>query len=83
MERAFSLSKRCYGMGLIVTKLEETQLTTIALSVFVTNLFKLQRRMHSAYKLYILSILRQLLIQAGKGILAKIKFRRVTIYKIS
>lgn len=49
VERAFSLSKRCYGMGLIVTKLEETQLTTIALSVFVTNLFKLQRRMHSAF----------------------------------
>lgn len=83
MERAFSLSKRCYGMGLIVTKLEETQLTTIALSVFVTNLFKLQRRMHSAYKLYILSILRQLFIQAGKGIFAKIKLRRVTIHKIS
>ena len=83
MERAFSLGKRCYGMGLIVTKLEETQLTTIALSVFVTNLFKLQRRMHSAYKLYILSILRQLFIQAGKGILAKIKLRRVTIHKIS
>ena len=41
VERAFSLSKRCYGMGLIVTKLEETQLTTIALSVFVTNLFKI------------------------------------------
>lgn len=83
MERAFSLGKRCYGMGLIVTKLEETQLTTIALSVFVTNLFKLQRRMHSAYKLYILSILRQLFIQAGKGIFAKIKLRRVTIHKIS
>ena len=48
VERAFSLSKRCYGMGLIVTKLEETQLTTIALSVFVTNLFKLQRQIHSA-----------------------------------
>lgn len=44
----FSLSKRCYGMGLIVTKLEETQMTTIALSVFVTNLFKIQRRIHSA-----------------------------------
>ena len=43
-ERAFSLSKRCYGMGLIVTKLEETQLTSIALSVFVTNLFKIQKR---------------------------------------
>ena len=35
------------------------------------------------HKLYILSILRQLLFQAGKGILPKIKFRRVAIYKIS
>jgi hypothetical protein len=44
VERSFSLSKRCYGMGCITTKLEETQLTSIALSVFVTNLFKIQRR---------------------------------------
>lgn len=44
VERSFSLSKRCYGMGCIVTKLEETQLTSIALSVFVTNLFRIQRR---------------------------------------
>ena len=44
IERTFSLSKRCYGMDLIVTKLKETQLTSIALSVFVTNLFKIQKR---------------------------------------
>lgn len=44
MERSFSVSKRCYGMGCIVTKLEETQLTSIALSVFVTNLFKIHKR---------------------------------------
>ena len=44
VERAFSLDKRCYGMGLITTKLEETQLTSIALSVFVSNLFKMQRQ---------------------------------------
>lgn len=47
VERSFSLSKRCYGMGLIVTKLEETQLTSIALSVFVTNLFKIHKRILS------------------------------------
>ena len=45
VERFFSRSKRCYGMGCIVTKLEETQLTSIALSVFVSNLFRIQRRM--------------------------------------
>ncbi|MBE0472286.1 MAG: IS5 family transposase [Methyloprofundus sp.] len=44
VERRFSLSKRCYGMDLIKTKLEETTMTTIALSVFVTNLFKIQSR---------------------------------------
>ena len=44
VERAFSLSKRCYGMGLIRTKLEETTLSSIALSIFVTNLFKIQAR---------------------------------------
>lgn len=43
-ERSFSLSKRCYGMGLIKTKLYETTLSSIALSVFVTNLFKTQSR---------------------------------------
>lgn len=42
VERSFSLSKRCYGMDLIRTKLYDTTLTSIALSVFVTNLFKIQ-----------------------------------------
>lgn len=46
VERSFSLGKRCYGMGLIVTKLKETQLTSIALSVFVMNLFKIHHRIH-------------------------------------
>lgn len=44
VERAFSLSKRCYGMGLIRTKIYDTTLTSIALFVFVTNLFKIQSR---------------------------------------
>ena len=44
VERTFSLSKRCYGMGCITTKLKETPLTSVALSVFVTNLFKIQKR---------------------------------------
>ena len=47
--RTFSLSKRCYGMSCITTKLEETQLTSIALSVFVTNLFRIQRRILCAF----------------------------------
>lgn len=44
VERTFSLGKRCYGMGLIKTKLEETTKATIALSVLATNLFKIQSR---------------------------------------
>ena len=39
VERFFSLDKRCNGAGLIMTKLEETSLSTIALTVLVTNLF--------------------------------------------
>jgi hypothetical protein len=49
VERRFSLSKRCYGMGCITTRLEETLLTSIALSVFVTNLFQIQRRILCAF----------------------------------
>ena len=37
VERFFSVSKRCYGAGLIMTKLEETTLASIALSVLVAN----------------------------------------------
>ncbi|MDO4476307.1 MAG: IS5 family transposase [Lachnospiraceae bacterium] len=40
VERRFSLCKRSYGLGKIMTKLKETQLTTVALSVFVANLFR-------------------------------------------
>ena len=39
VERFFSLDKRCNGAGLIMTKLEETTLSDIAMSVYVTNLF--------------------------------------------
>ena len=39
VERFFSLGKRCNGMGLITTRLEETTITVISLSVLVTNLF--------------------------------------------
>lgn len=56
VERTFSLSKRCYGLGLIRTKLEETTLTSIALSVFVTNLFKIQTRILFALILMIQSL---------------------------
>lgn len=43
IEREFSLEKHSYGLGLITSKLEATQLSSIALSVFVANLFRMQR----------------------------------------
>jgi hypothetical protein len=39
VERFFSLGKRCNGMGLIKTRLEETSVTVITLFILVTNLF--------------------------------------------
>ena len=39
IERYFSVAKRRNGMGLIMRKREDTSLTTIALSVLVTNIF--------------------------------------------
>ncbi len=38
-ERFFSLDKRCNGAGLIMTKLSDTTLNIIAMTVLVTNLF--------------------------------------------
>lgn len=49
IEREFSVEKRNYGLGLIVTRLETTQLTSIALSVLTANLFKMQRRILCAF----------------------------------
>lgn len=39
VERFFSVDKRCNGVGPIMTRLAETTLSSIALSVFVTNIF--------------------------------------------
>jgi transposase, IS5 family len=41
VERGFSLLKRCFGAGLIRTKLKNTTLSSIALSVIAMNLSKL------------------------------------------
>ena len=49
IEREISLEKHSYGLGLITTKLEATQLSSIALSVFVSNLFKMQSRILCAF----------------------------------
>ena len=44
VERTFSLSKRCYGLGLIRTKTEITTFSAISLSILTTNLFRILAR---------------------------------------
>lgn len=63
VEREFSVEKHSYGLGKIVTKLESTQLTSIALSVFVSNLFRIRRRILSAF----LSVFEIVYTPAGWG----------------
>ena len=41
VERAFSLAKRCYGLGLIRTKLETTTRSSISLSIIAMNIGRL------------------------------------------
>ena len=43
VERGFSLAKRCFGMGLITTKLDITTRSSIALSIIAMNLSNLAR----------------------------------------
>ena len=43
VERGFSLAKRCFGMGLITTKLDITTQSSIALSIIAMNLSNLAR----------------------------------------
>lgn len=43
-ERSFSLAKRCYGLGRIVTKLDVTTRSSIALSVLVMNVARIAPR---------------------------------------
>lgn len=49
LERFFSRNKCWYGLGCIITKLEETQLTFIALSVFISNLLRIQKQILLAF----------------------------------
>ena len=41
VKRGFSLAKRCYGLGLIRTKLDTTTRSSIALSIIAMNLDRL------------------------------------------
>jgi len=48
VERRFSLAKRKRGLGLIMTKLEDTISPSIAMSVVVLNLRKIQHALLQA-----------------------------------
>ncbi len=54
VERRFSLDKRKCGLGLIVTKLRETIAHSVAMSVLVLNLRKMQRALLRLLALFIL-----------------------------
>ncbi len=44
VERSFSLAKRCYGLGRIMTKLDVTTRSFIALSILVMNVARIATR---------------------------------------
>ena len=50
VERQFSLAKRKCGLGMIVTRLEETTCHCLAMSVLLLNLRKLQRLLHAFFR---------------------------------
>ena len=52
VERSFSLSKRCYKMGLVMEYLEDTVHTAVSLSVLTTNLFKILDAVQSLFCLF-------------------------------
>ncbi len=54
VERGFSLAKRCYGMGLIRTKLDTTTRSSIALSILAMSISHL---VLVRFLLYLISIL--------------------------
>jgi hypothetical protein len=59
VERRFSLAKRKCGLGRIVTKLRETVAHSVAMSILVLNLRKIQCAQRHLLTLFMLSILPQ------------------------
>lgn len=53
VERAFSLAKRRYGLGMLYTRLRETTLNAIALSIVVMNLNKVRLCAQNLVKYFI------------------------------
>ena len=51
-KRSFSLSKRCYKMGLVIEYLDDTVHTAVSLSVLTTNLFEILDAVQSLFCLF-------------------------------
>ena len=49
VERAFSLAKRSFGLGLITTKLESTTRSSIVLSIIAMNVEKLSKLFYAIF----------------------------------
>ena len=60
VERGFSLAKRCFGLGLIVTKLEETTRGSISLSIIAMNLDRLLGLSFADFMVLIFKVQRQI-----------------------
>ena len=60
VERSFSLEKRCYGLGKIMTKLDVTTRSSIALSILVMNVGRIAAR---SLRLFIMTIFSRYLRQ--------------------
>jgi hypothetical protein len=59
VERGFSLAKRCYGLGLIRTKLDTTTRSSVALSIIAMNVDHLARILLRFIMISILSMYRR------------------------
>ena len=60
VERSFSLAKRCYGLGKIMTRLDVTTRSSIALSILVMNVGRIAAR---SLRLFIMTIFSRYLRQ--------------------
>jgi len=56
VERDFSLAKRCYGLGMIVTRLEETTRCSISLSIIAMNLDRMARGLFDLLMYLVLNV---------------------------
>ena len=67
VERAFSLAKRCYGLGLIRTKLETTTRSSVSLSIIAMNIGRLSSVLLCRFLKSVFSKCMELLLMAASS----------------